>query len=375
VIIFQSVFPSYRGGIARFSDNMFRQLRKHVSVTPYNYRALYPSLLFPGKTQYLEDGHLSEQVTAEALVHAFNPFTWKAAARHMIQADTAAYVYSHWHPFFAASQIRIIKELRKLNPHIEIAGMVHNVLPHEHFPLQAGLNRRLFQLTNHNIVLSRHSDDQFRKLMFGQKPVRLFHPVYEEPWPQTPREQVRRRLGYKPDEIIVLFYGLVRPYKGLDVLIDALNLINLEQTRIRPLIVGEFYVDADTILSRIRKDHLPYYEILNHYVSDEIAADYLYASDVMVLPYRSASQSGIFSNALNFELPMVVSDLPGLTEHIEHGKNGRIFPVGDPVSLAKELCFLTENGVLDGYRRQMTELRQHLSWNRFAVELLQVFRF
>jgi glycosyltransferase involved in cell wall biosynthesis len=375
VISFQSVFPSYRGGIARFSDQLYRSLIKKTPVTPYNYRALYPSILFPGTTQHVINHDLSQSIPTQPVVHAYNPFSWKSAARQMLEIDTKAYVYSHWHPFFAASQIRIIKELRRLSPRIEIAGIIHNVLPHEPFPLQNGLNRRLYHLTDHNIVLSEHSEQQFTKLMYGKRPVKLFHPVYEETWPDMPREELREKLGYRTNEMVVLFYGLIRPYKGLDILIDALNLINLEHTRIRPLIVGEFYMDADSILGRIRKEHLPYYEIMNRYVSDETAAQYLYASDVMVLPYRSASQSGVFSNALNFELPMIVSDVPGLTEHIHHGQNGRIFPPGNAVELAKELCTLSESDVLTGYREHMRALRERLSWQRFTSELMQVFHF
>lgn len=374
MIVFQSVFPAYRGGIARFSDAMYRSLRQQTTVKPYNYRALYPSVLFPGKTQYLDDLDAGETIGAEALVHAFNPFTWKQAARRMMESDTSVYTYSHWHPFFAASQIQLIKELRRISPRIEIAGIIHNVLPHERFPMQKWLNRRLYSLTDHNIVLSENSEVQYRELMFGRKPARLFHPVYEEEWPEAPREEIRGKLGYRSDEVIVLFYGLVRPYKGLDVLIDALNLINLEQTRIRPLLVGEFYVDFDSIINRIRKEHLPYYEIVNRYVSDEDAARYLYASDVMVLPYRSASQSGVLSNALNFELPVIVSDLAGLTEHVRHGVSGVVIPVGDHVRLAQELCRLINDGSLTVYRSGMRELREKLSWQRFTRELLQLFR-
>ena len=290
----------------------------------------------------------------------------------MIHQDTLVYLYSHWHPFFAASQISILKEIKTYFPQVVTASIIHNVQPHENFPVQDILTRRLFKLTDHPIVLSEQTHQEFRTLMDGQNPERLFHPVYEQEWPNESRESIRERMGFDEDEIVVLFFGLVRPYKGLDVLVDALNLMNLENTRIRPLIVGEFYIEPQQITNRIKKSHLPYYEIINRYVSDDEAAFYLAASDVMVLPYRSASQSGVLSNALNFNLPVIVSDLAGLKEHVKYGETGFIVPPEDAVSLAKELLHVATTTDLNVMRKNVEALRLQLSWKRFIHELVNV---
>lgn len=366
MISFQSVFPSFRGGISKFSDHLYSHLSKDFDVRAFNYSELYPPVLFPGKSQFLAQ---SEESYAHPAVHAYNPLLWRSSVRKMINRDTRYYLYSHWHPFFAVSQISILKEIKNSYPNIEIAGIIHNVLPHEKFPFQNNLTRRLFNLTDYPIVLSDQTFSEYRDLMHGKRPGKLFHPVYEEAWPDEDRSSIRRRLGYKEDDIILLFFGLVRPYKGLDIMIEALNLMNLENTRIKPLIVGEFYIEPQTIFNKIKPSHLPYYEIINRYVPDDEAASYLLASDLMVLPYRSASQSGVLSNALNFSLPVVVSDLAGLTEHVEYGKTGFIVPPEDPVSLAQELFHIASQTDLGKIRENVAIKKQSLSWKRFSQEL------
>jgi glycosyltransferase involved in cell wall biosynthesis len=367
VISFQSVFPTFRGGISKFSDHLYSQFVNRVDVRAFNYTSLYPSVLFPGKNQHLIH---SEDRYAKPVLHAYNPLSWKKSVEKMITRDTRYYIYSHWHPFFAVSQTSILKEIKGRYPNVEIAGIIHNVLPHENFPLQKSLTRKLFSLTDYPVVLSTQTFNEYRDLMHGKRPAKLFHPVYEEEWPDEDRDAIRKRLGYDDEDIIVLFFGLVRPYKGLDILIDALNLMNLENTRIKPLIVGEFYVDPQTILNKIKPAHLPHYEVINRYVPDEEAAMYMLAADLMVLPYRSASQSGVLSNALNFSLPVVVTDLAGLTEQVEHGITGFIVPPEDSVSLAKELFHIVTNVNLQNIRENVTRKKKNLSWKRFADELM-----
>lgn len=369
MIAFQSVFPPFRGGISRFSDHLYKNLSQNLPVRAFNYSALYPKMLFPGKTQYLDDRN---HTYANPILHGYNPFQWGRTTSKMIHQDTLVYLYSHWHPFFAASQISILKRIKTYFPQVVTASIIHNIQPHENFPVQDILTRRLFKLTDHPIVLSEQTHHEFRTLMDGQNPERLFHPVYEQDWPKESRESIRKRLGFKEDEIVVLFFGLIRPYKGLDILVDALNMMNLENTRIRPLIVGEFYIEPQQIINRIKKSHLPYYEIINRYVSDEEAAFYLTASDVMVLPYKSASQSGVLSNAINFNLPTIVSDLGGLTEHVKYGETGFIVPPADAVSLAKELLHVAKSVNLNEMSKNVEKLRGQLSWKRFTRELVNV---
>lgn len=373
MISFQSVFPPYRGGISKFSDHLYKELTKHDDILAFNYEALYPSILFPGKTQYIEDFNKSE-VYAKPALHSYNMFQWSSAVQKLLQRDTEVYMYSHWHPFFAKSQISVLNNIKRYRPDIQTVGIVHNVIPHENFPLKRHLSRKLFELTDTPVVLSTQTYKEFVQLTKGRKPEKLFHPVYNQEWPTEDREIIRKRLGYSKEDNIVLFFGLVRPYKGLDVLVEALNLINLEKLNIKPLIVGEFYVDPDSILKKIKKDHLPQYEIINRFVDEEEAAKYLYASDMMVLPYKSASQSGVLSNALNFNLPVMVSNHPGLSEQVIHGKTGFIFESEDYIALAKHICEIIADQKLPEFRNNVEQFRQDFTWEQFATRLLQIIK-
>jgi glycosyltransferase involved in cell wall biosynthesis len=245
-------------------------------------------------------------------------------------------------------------------------------MPHEPFPLQKWLTRKLFDQTDDVILLSSQTEIEYRALHYPKPYHHLFHPVYEQDWPSGRRKHLRQDLGFNPDDNILLFFGLVRDYKGLDVLIDALNMTDLEKYNIHPVIVGEFYTNKQKLLNRIDPHDLDRYTIVDRFVSDEEAGEYMYISDLMALPYKSASQSGILSNAINFHLPVVVSNLPGLTEHITHNENGLIFEANDPGSLHDVLTYFFQENQAHHYKKQMADLKDKLSWMTFAQEVLHI---
>jgi glycosyltransferase involved in cell wall biosynthesis len=245
-------------------------------------------------------------------------------------------------------------------------------MPHEPFPLQKWLTHKLFDQTDEVVLLSSQTEIEYRALHYDKPFHHLFHPVYEQTWPTNQRSSLRKRLGFEEHEIVVLFFGLVREYKGLDVLIDALNMTDLNKFNIRPVIVGEFYTNKQKLLNRIDPHDLDRYTIVDRFVKEEEAAEYLFAADIMVLPYKSASQSGILSNAINFHLPVIVSDLPGLTEHIRHSENGLIFKSNDPGSLHDVITYFAIETDAQHYQRQMAQLKQELSWTTFTNQLLDI---
>jgi glycosyltransferase involved in cell wall biosynthesis len=369
VIAFLSIFPPYRGGISTFSHYLYHELEKHTSIRAYNFLKLYPDLLFPGKSQTVK---FEERRYALPVLHSYNPLNWKRAAEKIAESEPDTLIYSFWHPFFAPAIWKTIKYLRKQNPQLKTMGIAHNIMPHESFPLQKWFTRNLFDQTDHVILLSSQTEIEYRALHYEKPYHHLFHPVYEQPWPKESRQKLRNRLGFDPDANILLFFGLVREYKGLDVLIEALNMTDLRKHNIYPTIVGEFYTSRQKILNRIDHHDIDRYTIVDRFVSDEEAAEYLHAADIMVLPYKTASQSGILSNAINFHLPVIVSNLPGLTEHVEHGLNGLIFETNDPGSLHDSITYyFSENGH-EHYFDQMSTLKEKLSWSKFAHELLAI---
>jgi glycosyltransferase involved in cell wall biosynthesis len=318
-----------------------------------------------------------ESASIRAHVHPWNPLSWSGSSAKLSEClakEYPVYMFSHWHPFFSLSQYRIIKSLKKKRPDLKIAGIFHNVEPHERFPFQQQLTRKLINATDVPVVLSSQTESEFREFTRGRQPVKLFHPVYEQDYPSEQTHAIRKRLGLESDDFVLLFFGLVREYKGLDILIDALNSIPMHTHRIQLLVAGEFYVNAEVLMNRISAENKDRIRIINRFVSNQESAEFLSISDIMVLPYRTASQSGVMSDAIHFEMPVIVSNLPGLTEHIKQGKHGYIVTAGDSSALAEAIVEAANATDRQAMRSEMKELKKNLSWPRFSSELLNALQ-
>jgi len=363
-----SVFPPFRGGIANFSDYLYKNLEKHVSVTAFNFSYLYPPVLFPGKSQFSEH---SQDNYADPILHSCNPLNWKKAADQILESKPDDVVICYWHPFFAPAFLKVIHSIRKKRPETRIHILAHNVVPHERFPFGDTLSKKLFNSADSLFVLSKKSYSEAVDLDISTDIKLLFHPVYEQELPDKPANILKKEYGLRQDEHVFLFFGLVRHYKGLDLFIEALNDIDLVKHKIRPLIVGEFYTDRELILSKIKDEHRKYYIIKDEFVSEEEMARVFTISDALVMPYRSASQSGILANAINFYLPTIVTNLQGLTEHISDGESALIVEENDTQDLKKAILELSHPEVRGRIKQSLPTLKQSLSWDTFTKIFLE----
>ncbi|MDX1672941.1 MAG: glycosyltransferase [Balneolaceae bacterium] len=367
MISFLSVFPPYRGGISTFSDYLYRHLSDHRVVNAYNFKTLYPDLLFPGKSQKREE---EGESYAEPLLHSYNPLNWNRAARRIAKDQPDFLLYSHWHPFFSPAYSSVMKKLSVQSPSTRSVCIAHNILPHESFPFGKQLIRRMLNRTDKIVLLSGQTLGELHQLKVNIENRKLFHPVYTMQPTSRSRSELREAYGFQPGDRVLLFFGLIRKYKGLDLLIDALNQLDLEQLQIRPLIAGEFYDSKEDYIDRIRQDHRSLYTIVDRFVTDEELAEIFTLSDLLVLPYRSASQSGILANAIQFQLPVLVSDQPGLTEHIDHGKTGLIFESENVEALRSAIRQYIETIDTEKMRENLKQLKNELSWENFTGQLL-----
>ncbi|SMO74413.1 glycosyltransferase [Gracilimonas mengyeensis] len=363
-----SVFPPYRGGIATFSDYLYRNLDDITDVNAYNFSYLYPSFLFPGKSQFTEDDAAGNY--AKRIFHSCNPFNWKKTARQILEDNPDHVILCYWHPFFALALLKVMNEIKKQRPKLPVHVLAHNVVPHESFPLGHRLSKALLDKADTLILLSEKSCDEAKKIGVSSTIIKLFHPVYEQKKPIQSRNSLRNAFGYSNKDKVFLFFGLVRPYKGLDLFIEALNTLDLEKHHIRPLIVGEFYTDKEPILSKIKDTHRGFYTIDDRFVSEEEMAELFTLSDALVMPYRSASQSGILANAINFHLPSIVTNLKGLTEHIEHQKTAWVVEKEDVKDLSKAILSLTDPNQLKEIKAALIPLKEQLSWKMFTKQLI-----
>lgn len=280
-------------------------------------------------------------------------------------------MYSYWHPFFAPSFRKVIEHCKKEDPSLKTVGIAHNIMPHEYFPFKKYLTQQLLNKTDLTVLLSEQTETDFKQLNTSSEYLKLFHPIYELQKPDESALELRKKYGFSEDDEIVLFLGLVRDYKGVDVLIDALNSILVNREWIKPFIVGEFYTDKSKLLGRIDPELKNQYTILDKFISDEAMAEVLTISDLLVLPYKEASQSGVLANAIYFNLPALVTDQPGLSEHLIHRHNGMICRPRDAQDLKEKIEEYFDEELKEKLSHNLEPLKKDLSWEKFSSSLLK----
>jgi len=372
VIIFLSVFPPFRGGISRFSDFLFRFLSNNKEVKAYNFKVLYPKLLFPGSTQFENDS--SSNYSNRAL-HSYNPFNWLITSKKIINEKPKSLILSYWQPFFIFGYAYILRNLRKNSPDTQIITIAHNIIPHEKFPFSKQLMKWFFKKNDIVITLSEQTTSELSNLETGVQNIKLFHPIYESDKPNISELKLREKYGFTKEDNIVLFFGIIREYKGLNILIEALNMLTLKDHKLKPLIVGEFYDNKNKYINSINSEDRAQYLIIDRFVSSKESAEIFSISNLLVLPYKSASQSGVLADALNFDLPCLVSNHPGLTENIDHGKNGLVFESENSKSLSLIISdFFSNKSSQKLISSNIKTKKQELSWNEFSAQLMKYLR-
>jgi len=352
----------YRGGNALFVADLHDILQNTFDVTIYNYSLLYPSWLFPGVTQYDRSGKVVRPVPSLRLINSINPFNWIRVARRLRLENADLVVFDWWQPFFGPCHGVITRLIRR-----QYAGrlvfVTENVVSHEGRFIDRLLTRIGLANASCFIALSDQVVGELRS--FGDQPVyRSELPVYSGSRDAAKKADKRRELGLDEKDQVLLFFGYVRKYKGLDLLIRALPAIAAQLPRVRLLIVGEFYDKPDYYLQLIdslgMKSRVT---LIDRYVANEEVAGFYRAADVVVLPYRSATQSGILNMAYGHGKPAVVTRVGGLAEFVIHGETGLIVDPDSPGALAR--------GVIEFFRLRgridfSAQIRARAGENQFS---------
>lgn len=327
----------YRGGIAHFTEMTVQGLdeRGH-DVQPVSFTRQYPEFLFPGKTQFEPDEEAPAVVGgAPRLLDPLNPLSWLRTAWHLRQQVPDAVVFQYWMSFFAPAYGTVARLLRWTG--IPSLAVVHNALPHERHFGDAWLSRFFLAACEGHVVMSDAVADDLRSLRRPDASVRrIEHPVYERFGEAVPRGQARAALNLPDDAPVILFFGFVREYKGLHVLLKALPQILEEIPVLHLVVAGEPY-DDPARYHRLIAQHDLGDRVQWHaeYIPSDEVPTYFSAADLVVQPYVSATQSGVAQIATHFEVPMVVTDVGGLAETVPHEEAGFVVPPEDPATLAE----------------------------------------
>jgi glycosyltransferase involved in cell wall biosynthesis len=357
-----SVFPPFRGGIATFGQHLFENLSRHTAVTPINFAVQYPGFIFPGKTQFLEQS----QTTGVRIAHPLHPVLWAKVVKEVERIGASHLLYAYWHPFFAPMFGQITKKCRQKG--IVTAGLFHNVQAHDKFPLQNLLLQTMLRHTDRAFTLSGQTGEELRVLKFPRNHIHeLFHPV---DIPENLKVNLPNRLVRQSGRFRLVHYGLIRPYKGVDILLRALDLIPQWWNYLDVVLAGENYMGDAVLFKGISDDTRRHVVYENRFLSDEEAWSVLGSADYVVLPYRSASQSGVLAQAIGARKPVIISDLPGLSQYIQEGKTGWKFKPEDAEELSK-LLFSIQSGELVADEAALEFAAGRYGWNSFARKVFE----
>jgi glycosyltransferase involved in cell wall biosynthesis len=347
-----------RGGIAQYLALLSGELSREHEVHYLSLVRQYPSFLFPGQSQ-IDPSTSPLVVPNERLLDPMNPLTWGLAARRARELALDALVYKWWIPFFGPAYAPVLAGARKGGAvTIMIAD---NLVPHEKRPFDQTLTRLVTDRTDGYLVMSEAVENDVKRLLPGAPVRRVPHPVYAQYGAAgRSREAARAKADLEGD--VLLFFGFVRRYKGLDVLIEAMPRV-LATRAVTLVVAGEFYEPIEPLLARIAELDLGNaVRVLDRYVPDEEVGDLVAAADCVVLPYRSATQSGVVLVAYAGGCPVISTAVGGLPEVVEEGVTGHLVPPGNPAALADAILAFYARGGRAAYEPAVHEAAKRFSW-------------
>lgn len=323
IIIIGSAYP-FRGGLAAYNERLAREYIKNGDdVVIYTFTLQYPSLLFPGKSQYSESPAPTD-IKIIRIVNSINPLNWIKVGNRIKKQKPDLVIIKFWIPFMAPCFGTIARRIKK-NNFTKIISIVDNIIPHEKRVGDRILASYFVQAVHGFVAMSKSVMEDI-KLFNKTKPV-LFchHPLYDHFGEIIPKEKAICNLKLDTNYKYILFFGFIRDYKGLDLLLKSFAKLIVKNKSIKLIVVGEFYTDSKPYFDLIKINQLDEFVIMhNNFIPDEKVADYFCASDIVVQPYKNATQSGVTQIAYHFNKPMIVTDVGGLAEIIPDGKVGYV---------------------------------------------------
>ena len=372
IVLLGTAYP-FRGGLATFNERLARQLQAEGhKVEVITFTLQYPSFLFPGKTQYSSekaptDLHISQQV------NSCNPLNWIKVGRRIRQMQPDLLITCYWMAFFAPCY-SIIQRIAKSNGKTRCVALVHNMIPHEPSLLDKLFAPLYVRATDGFVALSDSVVQDINRLDPSHKPKTSYpHPIYDHYGEQMSKEEACLALHLQPEKQYMLFFGLVRAYKGLDLLLDAFGFVKDQLPNLQLIIAGEFYEDEDKYRTQIASNQLTDRVIIkNEFIADADLRKYFGAADLIVQPYKSATQSGVTQVAFHFEKPMLVTNVGGLGEIVhDHQMGYAVDP--NAQAIAEALTdYYTQNRQAD-YTTYLIQQKENYSWAKLAESFVTIY--
>lgn len=362
----------YRGGLATFNERLARQLISECKdVDIRTFKLQYPRFLFPGKTQFT-DAPPPEDIKIVRELNSVNPFNWIKTGFRIRKERADILLVRYWIPFLAPC-LGTVSRIVRSNKYTVVVSVIDNVIPHEKRPGDSILTRFFMKSIDGAVVLSeavKNEVEDFRKDI----PVCVTpHPVFDTYGKKLTRNEALSALKLDPEYSYLLFFGFIRDYKGLDLLIRAFSDQRLKNRKLKLIVAGEFYEDKAPYLDLIKESGREK-EILiyDRFIPDNEVSLFFSGADLIVQPYKSATQSGVTQIAYHFDKPMLVTNVGGLNETVSHAKGGYVV---DPEaqSIANAIVDYFENNRKASFSDCVKKEKEKFSWNKMTNSITEVF--
>lgn len=364
--------PAYplRGGIANFTESLAIALQnKGHQVLVVSFSLQYPNVLFPGKTQFVENT-TAPDLLIHNWINSVNPLSWLSAAGKIKKQQPDLVIISYWMPFFAPA-FGVITRRLKASLKLPVIALAHNIKPHEKRFGDHALSAYFIKKCDGFVTLAKSVLDDVDEFVYTENKLFVPHPIYDIFGQAVSKKQAREKLGLDTEARYVLFFGLVRKYKGLDLLLEAMNDERLKNIHL--IIAGEFYDNQDDYKELITKLKDENRLILkNEFIPSDEVKFYFSAANLVAQPYRTATQSGVSQIAYNFEVPMLVTNVGGLSEIVPHNKVGYVVqPNRRDIAQAIDNYF-SQNREPE-MCENMKEEKKRFSWENMANKILELY--
>jgi D-inositol-3-phosphate glycosyltransferase len=371
ITIIGTAYP-YRGGLAAYNERLARQfVTEGHEVEILTFTMQYPGFLFPGKTQYLE-GSAPEGLEIIRRINSVNPFNWLTTGLKIKTQKPDFLIFKYWIPFMAPC-FGTIARIVKSNRHTKVICIFDNVIPHEKRAGDKMLTKFFTGSIDGAVAMSQSvilDLKSFRKDI----PINLNpHPLFDNFGPPVRKSEALLKLGLGENISYLLFFGFIRAYKGLDLLIEAFSDERFRNRKIKLIIAGEFYDDIRPYKDLVRKFKLENEVIFfDRFINDNEVGLFFSVADLVVQPYKNATQSGVTQIAYHFEKPMLVTDVGGLREIVPDGRCGYVVKP-DPKEIALAIADYFDNNKQEMYTAFIRKEKEKYSWNRMTSSIIDVY--
>ena len=365
-IAYLSTFYPFRGGITHFNHSLYNEFKKEHEIKAFTFIRQYPDILFPGKTQLVTEEDNIEKIPAKQILDTINPFSYIKTANEILKYKPDILVMKYWMPFFAPALGYVAGKLKKSGT--KVITVLDNVIPHEKKFYDIPFSKYFLKRNSGFVVMSDTVKNDLLSLKPDAKYIFNEHPLYDHFGDIIDKEVAREKLNIPKDKKVLLYFGFVRDYKGLDLLLEAMAQLPDDYYLI---IAGEVYGDDKKYFDLI--DKLKIQNELNvnlRYIRDDEVQLFFSAADVNILPYRSATQSGILSIAYHFELPVLVTDVGSLKQAVDSSKSGMIIPKAEADMIAESVIEFFNLGQEKHFISNIQEYKKSNSWKNLAKNII-----